>query len=212
MLNLKLVEMKVLYTRVSSLSQSAESQRLNPKEFDWIITDTVSGAVDFFSREGGKELKKLCLEGKVASIHMWSIDRCGRNLLGIIQSLEFFSEHKIPVYFTSQGLRTLDEDGKENPIAKMVIGILGVIAEMSRVQILENQRRGIELAKAQGVYLGRKKGTKESVQKFLSKPKNMKTLKLLEQGYKGTEISKILVISPNTVMKVRKLGLPNKNK
>jgi hypothetical protein len=42
---------------------------------------------------------------------------------------------------------------------------------------------------------------------FLSKKKNKKALDLLKQGYKGTEVSKIVGININTITKVKKLGL-----
>jgi DNA invertase Pin-like site-specific DNA recombinase len=61
----------------------------------------------------------------------------------------------------------LDSEGKENPISKMVINLLGVLAEMERGQILERQRQGIAIAKARNVYKGRKTGTKEDVLSFL---------------------------------------------
>ena len=49
--------------------------------------------------------------------------------------------------FIQEGLRTIDEKGKENAISKMMISILGTVAEMERSRIRENQREGIELAK-----------------------------------------------------------------
>ncbi len=42
---------------------------------------------------------------------------------------------------------------------------------------------------------------------FLSKEKNKKALDLLKQGYKGTEVNKIVGININTITKVKKLGL-----
>lgn len=146
-------------------------------------------------------------DGIVDSISIWSIDRGGRNLLDILQTLKYCTKKNVQVIFLSQGLRTLDEDGRENPIAKMVISILGVIAEMQREQIREAQAQGIALAKARGVYSGRKQNTKETVADFLQKPKNMKVMELLKKGYKGSEISKILEMSPTTVSKIKKLGL-----
>ena len=44
---------------------------------------------------------------------------------------------------------------KENPISKMIISILGIVAEMDLKQIKERQKEGIELAKLLGVYKGR---------------------------------------------------------
>jgi DNA invertase Pin-like site-specific DNA recombinase len=55
------------------------------------------------------------------------------------------------IHFIRQGLISLDGEGKENPISKMIISILGIVAEMERKQIKERQKEGIELAKLRGV-------------------------------------------------------------
>jgi len=200
-------KLSVLYVRTSSIDQRTDRQRVNEEDFDWIIEDKISGSVEFFKRPGGEQLKKLIDDGMVSSISIWSIDRSGRNLLDILQTLKYCTEKKIQVNFLSQGLRTLDEDGRENPIAKMVISILGVIAEMQREQIREAQAQGIALAKARNAYHGRKQNTKETIADFLKKPKNIKAIELLKKGYKGSEVAKILGISKTTVSKVKKLGL-----
>jgi DNA invertase Pin-like site-specific DNA recombinase len=99
----------------------------------------------------------------------------------------------------------LDEEGKENPISKMIISILGIVAEMERKQIRERQREGIELAKIRGVYKGRANGSKEDVRSFLNKPKIVKTIEYLKKGYKATEISRIVGVHVNTITKVKKV-------
>lgn len=200
-------KLSVLYVRCSSIDQRTDRQRVNEEDFDWVIEDKISGSIEFFKRPGGIELKKLIEDGLVQSVDIWSIDRAGRNLLDILQSLKYFTDMGIPVNFISQGLRTLDEDGNENPIAKMVIGILGIISEMTREQIRQNQAQGIALAKARKAYHGRKQNTKETIADFLKKPKNIKAIELLKKGYKGSEVAKILGISKTTVSKVKKLGL-----
>jgi DNA invertase Pin-like site-specific DNA recombinase len=70
-----------------------------------------------------------------------------------------------------QELRTLNEDGTENGISKMVITILGVIAEMAMKMIRERQLYGIALAKANRAYKKRKKDTIEDPIRFLNKTK-----------------------------------------
>jgi len=202
-------ELNILYTRTSSIDQRTDRQRVNEADFDWVIEDKISGSIEFFKRPGGSELKKLLDAGQVKSIGIWSISRAGRSLLDILQTLKYTSEKGVQVNFISQGLKTLDEDGRENPIAKMVISILGVIAEMQLEQAREAQAQGIELAKARGVYKGRQQNTKESVGDFLSKPRNMKAFDLIEKGYKGTEIASILKMSETTICKVKRLGIIN---
>lgn len=204
--NSKNGKLRVLYTRTSSIEQRTDRQRVNEEDFDWVIEDKISGSVNFFERPGGSQLKKMIDDDIVESVSIWSIDRSGRNLLNILQTLQYCTRKNVQVNFISQGLKTLDDDGRENPIAKMVISILGVIAEMQREQIREAQAQGIALAKARGVYQGRKQNTKETTLKFLSKPKNSKALNLLKNDYKGSEVSKIAGISPTTVCKIKRLG------
>lgn len=203
----KIDKIIVLYTRVSSLDQITDRQKVNAQNYDLIIEDKVSGNIPFFERNGGQQLKKIIEQGYVKEVIIWSLDRAGRNLLDILNTLKYFTSHNIQVDFISQGLKTLDDKGNENPISKMVISILGVLAEMQRNQIREAQAQGIALAKARGVYKGRKQNTKESVAQFLEKPKNIKVMEFLKKGYKGVEIAKILGVSPTTVSKVKKIGL-----
>ena len=49
---------KILYTRVSTLEQKTDRQKVNEKDFDLVIEDKCSGAIPFFERTGGKEIKK----------------------------------------------------------------------------------------------------------------------------------------------------------
>jgi DNA invertase Pin-like site-specific DNA recombinase len=198
--------MKVLYTRVSTLDQKTDRQRTNEGDFDLVIEDKCSGSIPLFEREGGKKILKLIENGIDFTLSVWSIDRLGRDLRDILNSIHFFNQKSISITFLSQGLRTLDENGEENSISKMIISILGVVGEMERKQILERQREGIEIGKLKGVYTGRKKGTSESPIDFLNKSKNKKVVDLLKKGYKGTEISKILGVHINTITKVRKMN------
>ena len=198
--------MKVLYVRVSSVfGQNTDRQKTNGKEFDMVVEDKCSGAIPFFQREGGKKILTLIDKGMITSVSVHSIDRCGRDLLDILSVIKFMNEHLIPMFFIQQGLRTIDEKGKENAISKMMISILGTVAEMERSRIRENQREGIELAKLRGIYKGRKKGAKADIQKWIQKPKIAKTIEYLKKGYKANEISKIVGIHVNTITKVKKM-------
>ena len=197
--------MKVYYVRVSSIDQRTDRQRINEKEFDLIVEDKCSGSIPFFEREGGRKIKQLLDKKIITSLSVWTIDRLGRDLLDILNSIRYLSEQGIRIHFIQQGLISLDDEGKENPISKMIISILGIVAEMERKQIRERQREGIELAKLRGVYKGRIKGSKEDIRKFLSKPKVAKSIDYLKKGYRASEISKIVGIHVNTITKIKKL-------
>jgi DNA invertase Pin-like site-specific DNA recombinase len=198
--------MKVLYVRVSSvIGQNTDRQKIKEKEFDLVVEDKCSGSIPFFEREGGKKIKQLLDKKMITSLSVWTIDRLGRDLLDVLNSIQYLSERGIRIHFIQQGLITLDENGKENPISKMIISILGVVAEMERKQIKERQKEGIELAKLRGVYKGRVHGSKEDIRSFLSKPKVAKTIDYLKKGYKASEISRIVGIHVNTITKLKRL-------
>lgn len=197
---------RVLYCRCSSLDQKTDRQKINEKDYDVVIEDKVSGAVPFFERLGGKEIKELVDHNVISSLHVWTIDRLGRNLRDILNTIHYFTERSIAIHFVSQSLKTLDENGKENSIAKLMISVLGIVSEMERNQSKERQLEGIKLAKLKGVYKGRKEGSKEDLLKFLSKEKNKKALDYLKKGYKSVEISKLLDININTLTKIKKLS------
>jgi DNA invertase Pin-like site-specific DNA recombinase len=197
--------MKVLYTRVSSIDQKTDRQKISEKEFDLIVEDKCSGAIPFSERTGGKEVLSHIQKGYLKSLSVLSIDRLGRDLRDIINTIHFFTEKNICIHFIGQGLRTLDDNGKENPISKMMISILGVVGEMERSQIRERQIEGIKLAKARGVYKGRVEGSKEDLLKFLSKDKNKKAMEYLKKGYKGVEAAKLAGVHINTITKIKKL-------
>lgn len=199
--------MNVLYCRVSSIDQKTDRQKIDEKNFKLVIEDKCSGAVPFFERTGGKEIKTLVEEGILKNLTVWSIDRLGRDLRDIINTIHFFNENKVCIHFCSQGLRTLDDSGKENAISKMMISILGVVGEMERTQIRERQVEGIKLAKLKGVYKGRAAGSKEDTLAFLSKKKNKEALAYFKKGYKAIEIAKLTGLHLNTLTKIKRLGL-----
>ena len=197
--------MNILYTRVSTIEQKNDRQLSNSKDFDFIIEDRCSGATPFFDREGGKKIQKLVTKNEVTKITVHQIDRLGRNVVDILNTISFFNQKNICIHFIQQGIKTLNDDGTENTISKMIISILGVVAEMERNLIKERQSEGVAIAKAKGVYKGRAKGTKESNIDFLNKPKNKKALEYLENGLKAVEVQKLVGLHPNTITKIKKI-------
>lgn len=194
--------MKVLYTRISTFEQKNDRQTQNAKEYDFLIEDKCSGATPFFEREGGKRIEKMVTKGQVTSLFVHQIDRLGRNLLDILNTISYFNKKGICIHFIQQGLRTLNDDATENQISKMIISILGVVAEMERNLIRERQREGIYIAKANGTYKGRKSGTSTSTLDFLNKPKNKIAVDRLKLGLKKSEVAKITGLHINTITKI----------
>lgn len=150
-----------------------------------VIEDKCSGAIPFFEREGGKRIEWLIQKGGITSLSVSQIDRLGRSLHDIINTIQFFYELKIPIEFISQGLRTIDGDGKQNPISKMIIPILGVVAEMERTQIKERQKEGIHVAKLRGNILVGKLVQPKGPLIFCQSPKIRKHWSIYERDLKN---------------------------
>lgn len=190
--------MKAKYIRVSTTGQNTDRQQ---GEFDGLeYTDTCSGSIAFKDRLKAKEL----LSNKdITEVHVHSIDRLGRNTLDIMQTIKGFTDKGINVVSTKEGLQTLI-DGKENPVAKMMIGILGTLAEFELNRIKERQAEGIAKAKAKGNYGGRKTGSKEDTDTFLEKASTQSILKHLRRNESVRRTALLSKTSEGTVKKVKK--------
>ena len=199
--------MKVLYTRISTLDQKTDRQRVNENDYKIVVEDKCSGAIPFFDRTGGKEILKYVELNLITCLSVWEIDRLGRNLRDVLNTIHFFTERNISIHFVNQSLSTLDKNGKENPISKLMISVLGTVGEMERNQIKERQADGIRIAKLKGIYKGRQVGSVENTLEFLSKPQNKKVLDYLKKGYKCKEAAQLSDVHINTVTKIKKLGL-----
>jgi len=189
------------YIRVSTPEQNTSRQEdgLIP------IVDEISGSVPFEDRRGGQELMKRTQLGYVKSISVHSIDRLGRNTLDILTTIKWFTRQQVNIISQKEGLQTLLEDGTENPTAKLMVGILGTLAEFELSRIRERQAEGIKKAKERGVYKtnggNRKKETKT---KFLSKSKNALCLKELQRGNSVRRAALLSGVSLMTAHKVKK--------
>ena len=189
------------YIRVSTPEQNTSRQEdgLIP------IVDICSGSIPFEDREAGQELMKRTQLGYVKSISVQSIDRLGRNTLDILTTIKWFTRQQVNIISQKEGLQTLLEDGTENPTAKLMVGILGTLAEFELSRIRERQAEGIKKAKARGVYKtnggNRKKETKT---KFLSKSKNALCLKELQRGNSVRRAALLSGVSLMTAHKVKK--------
>ena len=111
----------------------------------------------------------------------------------------------INVKSLKEGFETLTDDRKENPMAKIVISVMGSIAEMERNRIKERTAEGIKLPKVQGKFRGRKLGSVQSTSRLLER--HPVIVKKLNRGLTVREVAEITEKSTTTVMKVRKVLL-----
>jgi len=191
--------MRVAYIRVSTLEQNPDRQLRVDIEKNYI--DECSGGISFKNRP---EAIKLLSNSDVTEIIVHSIDRLGRNTIDIMQTIQDFTNAGINVISEKEGLETI-VGGKENPIAKMMIGILGTLAEFELSRIKERQAEGIAKAKEKGIYEGRPSGTSETTERFANKESTQEILKYLRQNESISRTAKLSSTSTGTVKKVKNL-------
>jgi len=154
---------------------------------DNIYTDKISGSKD--ERPGLENCLKALREDDVLVVY--KLDRLGRNLKHLIQTVEDLTKRKI-------GFKVLSGQGVNidttTPAGKMIFSIFGALAEFERELIRERTKAGIEAARARGRMGGRKFGlTKAQVRLAQAAMKNRDT--------SVTELCKELKITRATLYK-----------
>jgi DNA invertase Pin-like site-specific DNA recombinase len=201
------LDMKANYIRVSTLDQKTDRQQ----DVDGIkFIDKCSGSIAFKERPEAKKLIKQVDNGKITEIEVHSIDRLGRNTIDIMNTIQGFTDKGVNLISKKEGLQTI-VDGKVNPVAKMMVGILGTLAEFELTRIKERQREGIEKAKKNGNYaqVGRPEG-KESIEEFMNKETSKKVYKELKAGHSLRRAAAYAGCSLGTAQKVNRLMKENR--
>jgi len=88
--------------------------------------------------------------GDVVNVH--SMDRLARNTKDLLNLVEEITNKGAKIVFHKENL--IFAPDKQDPYQKMMMTMLGAVAELERNLILERQREGIALAKLKGKYKG----------------------------------------------------------
>jgi len=200
--NSKINTMKINYIRVSTGTQSKEVQEFNLSSEYKVFKEVVSGSIAFAERTEGAKIIQLVKEGKVEEILIHDISRIGRNNLDILKTIEFFTLHNVNLVSRREGLSTMIE-GKANPIATLIIGILSTLAQHERERLKERQKEGIDKAKLKGVYKNNGGNRKqETLEEFSAKSSTKKILKYLNEG---NSLRRTALLSSCSLGKVQKV-------
>ncbi len=141
---------RVAYKRVSSVDQHTDRQ-LDGMTFDQVYEDKVSGGTR--NRPALIEAMKHCRKGDVFTVH--SMDRLARNLSDLLSIVKELTAKGVTVEFVKDRL-TFAPD-KADPMATLMLQVMGGCAEFERSMIRERQREGIRIAMAKGKFKGRKR-------------------------------------------------------
>lgn len=141
--------LRVGYIRVSTSEQNAERQ-LQGIALDRVFSDAASGRDA--ARPQLDQLLAFVREGDTVLVH--SMDRLARNLLDLRRLVDALTLKGVGVEFVKEGMTFTGAN--DSPMSRLLLSMMGAFAEFERSLIRERQMEGIELAKAKGLYRGRK--------------------------------------------------------
>ena len=147
--------MRIGYVRVSTLEQHEERQKVELTEkahVEKIFLDKLSGKDT--DRPQLQAMLEFAREGDTLYVSEFSrLARSTKDLLDIVQQLK---EKQVQVISLKESFDT------STPAGELAMTMFAAIATFERKIMLERQREGIALAKAQGKYRGRKEAKKPS--------------------------------------------------
>ena len=179
---------KIGYSRVSSKDQNLDRQlaALKKEKVFRIFTDTVSGSST--QRPGLDGALNYVRAGD--QLIVVSMDRLARSLIDLRRLVDELTERGVSVKFLKEG-QTYSLDS--SPVAKLMLGLLGSVAEFERAIIRERQAEGIAKAKARGVCKGRAK--------VLNEEQIMQAREWVSEGVPKTEVARRFGIGRTTLYK-----------
>jgi DNA invertase Pin-like site-specific DNA recombinase len=138
---------RIGYVRVSSVDQNTVRQ-LDGVDLDRVFTDKASGKDT--NRPQLKAALDYVRDGDVFLAH--SMDRLARSLSDLLQLVESLNSRGVVVEFVKEGLVFTGDD---SPASRLMLGIMGAVAQFERQIIRQRQLEGIQKAKQAGKYRGR---------------------------------------------------------
>lgn len=139
------------YTRVSTSTQDAKLQldaliAAGVQKRD-VFADVTSGSRTAIERPGMKKLLEYATEGD--TVVVWRVDRLGRSLIDVLNTVNLLRERGILVRSLSDGIDPAASTGR------LMLNMLATLAEYERELITERVNAGIAAAKQGGTRFGR---------------------------------------------------------
>jgi DNA invertase Pin-like site-specific DNA recombinase len=152
--------MKVGYARVSSYGQSLDVQLEKLKDCDKVFSEKITGTND--KREQLQSALDFVRDGDEFVIT--KLDRCSRSVRDLLNILHRLESKNVSLRVLDQSIDT------STPTGRLMISVIGSIAQFENDLRKERQTDGILLAKSRGVHFGRNnKLTNEQIQEMKQK-------------------------------------------
>ncbi len=140
--------MKIGYIRVSTQEQNTirQEELMTSLGVEQIYIDRMSGKNT--NRPELQNMMDFIRKGDTVVVE--SISRFARNTRDLLDLVEKLAEKGVEFVSQKEAIDT------STPTGKFMLTVFGAVAELEREYILQRQREGIDIAKANGVYTGRK--------------------------------------------------------
>jgi DNA invertase Pin-like site-specific DNA recombinase len=126
--------------------------------------DYCSGGKD--SRPQLNEMMKHAKQGHFDAVLVWRFDRFSRSLRHLINSIAELEHYGVGFISLKEAVDT------SSPLGKVMLALIGSMAELERDLIRERVTAGIANARAKGITLGRPKKAQEIIAKAKTMHKN----------------------------------------
>lgn len=165
-----------------------------------IFEEKASGAKD--NRPVLAECLDWCCSGNAGVLLVSELSRLGRTVKVITETVERLTKAGVNIHVLDINLDTIGPDGKENPMADVLVTVLGLGAQIERKQILGRLNSGRKNAIEKGVKMGRKTGYRKTREQ--KEVEYARAIKLLRNGESVRNTAKLCGISPGTVQSLKK--------
>lgn len=202
----------IIYTRVSSVGDRQSTARqiadlrryaeysnlIVVKEFE----EHISGATRNAERALLLEAIDYAKSESITQILISEISRLGRNAFEVLSTVKDMIDSGINIYFQKEQFGLLDESGKPNLFAPVMIATLSTCAQLERDNIHFRLNSGRKLYIENGGRLGRKAGSNKSKEAKAEEYQNV--IRELRRGTSVRRTAKLCDVSASTVTRLKK--------
>ena len=139
---------KIGYIRVSTEHQETARQQeiMDSYQVDRIFSEKLSGANTDHPQL--RAMLDYVREGD--TLYIESISRLGRSTKDLLNIIDTLTEKGVTLVSHKENIDT------DTPTGKFMLTVFAALSQLEREQLKQRQREGIEIAKVQGKYTGRK--------------------------------------------------------
>ncbi len=186
-----------IYLRVSTTGQTVENQRRELEQVaerrGWSVVAIyedagISGAKGRDQRPGFDRMLKDASRRKFDVVMAWAIDRVGRSLHDLLDTIAHLNAVGVDLYLDQQNIDTT------TPAGKLLFQITGAFAEFERSMIRQRVNAGLARARSQGKRLGRP---------TLASEKEVRVRELLAGGTGIVKAARLVGVGVSAVQRIK---------